>query len=284
MPIWLKLFLFALFFSLLAPGAPSAKPLAVIAPNQPTYDKPLGGDENKNATAKREKELEADMLLGLVDPFEYAGKDMDRPQMFAVRIFNPSEDGFSEERRDLLGDLEEIRHLDTKAWGANAALDKPGLYQFIMETKPWWDEEEGIFFRQQAKVIAPVLGVEEGWDRPVGQPLEITPLTRPFGLTAPALFSGVILKDGKPRAGSVVEMGYINSPKQKVPTDWHRVFKTKTDERGKFSFVLNRPGWWYCQVNAPASPLKGPDGQLKETQESSLLWLYVDAMDPLKTK
>lgn len=262
---------FAFVLSLVLPPLRlAAEPLAVLAPSQPTVDATRVKD-NGGAPAS-----EVDMLLGLVDPFPYTGKDMDSPQMFAVIVYNAGENGFETERRDLLGDLEEIRHIDTRAWGANVAVDRPGLYQFIMETKPWWSEKQNRFLRQQAKVIVPALGVEEGWSEPTGQALEITPLTRPFGLASPALFSGRILADGKPLANTTVEMGYINSPKKKVASEWNKVFKAKTDSLGQFSFVLNRPGWWYCKASVPGSPLKGSDGELKELEKSSLLWLYVD--------
>lgn len=270
---------FLLFLSLICVNV-RAEPMAVIAPNQPTFDKKSDPEKGKAES----RDFEAELLLGLVYPFSYSGEDMDMPQMFAAIIFSEGESGLEHERRDLLGDLEEIRHLQTRAWGANVALDKAGLYQFIMESKPWWNEEEQKFLRWNAKVVVPVLGKEEGWNAPIGLGLEILPLTRPFGLTAPALFSGRIIQDGKPRENATVEMGYINSPKQKAPTEWHKVFKAKTDSLGQFSFVLNRPGWWYCKVDSKESPLKGPDGQMKDLTASSLLWLYVDGVPAAKSK
>lgn len=250
--------------------------MAVLAPDQPTIDK----KEND----KKNKTYEVDLLLGLVDPFLYTGKDMDRPQMFAVYILNNDNGNLVQERIDLLGDVEEILHLNTKSWGANVALHKPGLYQFLMETKPWWDEQSKTFFHQQAKMMTPVFGSDQGWDQPVGQPLEIVPLTRPFGLIAPALFTGLVLEDGKPAPNLTVEMGFINSLKIKTPSAWHHMLKTRTNSLGEFSFLLNLAGWWYCKVDMRGDPLKGPDGKLAPVIKSSLFWLYVDEFAAPKKK
>jgi hypothetical protein len=104
---------------------------------------------------------------------------MDMPQMFAsLRFENGAE---QPERQDLLGDVEEIRYLGQKAWGANIALEKAGLYQFIMESRPWWNEAKNHYLQQVCKVVLPVLGQGEGWSVPAGLGFEIVPLTRPFG-------------------------------------------------------------------------------------------------------
>lgn len=141
---------------------------------------------------------EVDVLITMMRPFQHEGLGMDMPQLFAVLRYDeatPVKDGVLQpERRDLLGDVEEIRYLDQKAWGANVALASPGLYQFIIEARPWWDAARDRFVQHYVKTTLPVYGVERGWELPVGQRFEIQPLTRPFGLTAPgALFrSGLV--------------------------------------------------------------------------------------------
>ncbi len=105
-----------IFFNLVSPVF--AQPVTALIPSQPSLEK--GGKQPQN---------EVDVLIALLEPFACTGVDMDRPQFFAVLYypenFNP--DGMQPELRPLLGDVEEIRYLDKKAWGANVAIEKPGL-------------------------------------------------------------------------------------------------------------------------------------------------------------
>lgn len=223
---------------------------------------------------------EVDVLITMMRPFQHQGLSMDMPQLFSVLRYDdatPSKDGILQpERRDLLGDVEEIRYLDQKAWGANVALASPGLYQFIIEARPWWDAARDRFVQHYVKTTLPVYGVERGWELPVGQRFEIQPLTRPFGLTAPALFSGRALLNGRPLPGATVRMARINTDKSTAPTPWHEQLEARTDSVGQFSFVLNQAGWWCCMAIAPGDPLRGPDGQPKPLELGALFWLYVD--------
>jgi len=251
--------------------AATASPEQAAAPVQNTAQPP----------AAPQIDEEVDVLVTMMRPFQYEGLIMDMPQLFAVLRYDkdtPMKDGVAQpERRDLLGDMEEIRYLNQKAWGTNVALTKPGLYQFIIEGRPWWDATHGRFLQHYVKTTLPVYGVERGWSLPVGQRFEIVPLSRPFGLTAPAMFSGVVLMDGKPLAAASVRMARINTEKRSVPTSWHEDIAARTDSKGEFSFVLNQPGWWCCMASIPGDPLKGPDGQPKPLQLGALFWLYVDS-------
>ncbi|WP_022656542.1 DUF4198 domain-containing protein [uncultured Desulfovibrio sp.] len=262
-------------------------------PATPGAAKPAGADR-RNATGpvssdavKGEGELqtppiseEVDVLISMMRPFRHEGLPMDMPQLFSVLRYDdstPVKDGaLQPERRDLLGDVEEIRYLDQKAWGANVALSRPGLYQFIIEARPWWDAARDRFAQHYVKTTLPVYGVERGWELPVGQRFEIQPLTRPFGLTAPALFSGRALFNGKPLDNARVRMARVNTDKQNALTHWHEELAARTDGEGRFAFVLNQPGWWCCAATAAGDPLKGQDGQPKPLELGALFWLYVD--------
>lgn len=122
-----------------APAAKEAKNNADSGKDAPAE---AAGEENKAQAAAQPAppplNAEVDMLISLMRPREHAAQPMDMPQLFAVlrhdagtRFVNGTP---QPERRDLLGDMEESLYLDTKAWGANVAIDQPGLYQFITET------------------------------------------------------------------------------------------------------------------------------------------------------
>ncbi len=226
---------------------------------------------------------EVDLLITRMDPFHQQGQAMSMPQLFAVLRFDAhtprKNDVPQPERMDLLGDVEEITYLDKQAWAANVALNKPGLYQFIIETRPWWDAATQRYEQHYIKSFLPIYDVEDGWYEAAGLPVEILPLSRPFGLTAPCYFSGRVVEHGQPRPGVIVRASRINTDGQKVPTRWHEELVVRTDERGQFGLVLPRPGWWCCMAEMPGTPLKGPDGTACPLRLGSGLWFYVDAAD-----
>lgn len=272
---------FLLFFLLGYFACAYAWPVTALVPSQPSIE----GKKRPEAKKQTAQILdEIDMLMALLEPFDHIGLDMEMPQFFGSKRypanFDPSGEG--PELTNLLGDVEEIRYLDKKAWGANVALPDPGLYQFVLEARPWWNEDKKMYMHQQAKVLLPVLGVENGWNVSFGQSFEILPLNRPFGLTAPALFSGRVLLDGNPLADIAVHMGRINPGSATAITQWHKFLEARTDDDGQFSFVLSEPGWWYCEAAIRGAPLKGPDGEMRELERSTVFWLYVDAPAEVK--
>lgn len=247
-------------------------PVTALIPSQPSLDK------------NSEPPNEVDVLICLLNPFTHTGIDMDMPQFFAVLYYPENFDAatMQPEMRPLLGDVEQIRYLDSKAWGSNVAIDKPGLYQFVLEARPWFDSKRDIYLHQQAKVAMPAFGGHKGWGTPFGQSFEILPLTRPFGLTAPALFSAQLLMDGKELANVPIHMGSIHRAPAPAITKFHEYLEARTDSNGQFSFILNESGWWYCEASILGAPLKGPDGKMRDLERSTVFWLYVDA--PAKAK
>lgn len=263
------------------PGAAIAEEdiVTVFVPSVPGIEKLLSENrteiQNKKSIWKNDDIPEADILMSLMKPGAYLPYPMDMPQSFAM-IFQADAEGAEPVRRDLLGDVEEIRYLDKKAWGANVALAEPGLYQFILEGKPFWDERKEIFLQQSAKLFLPVLSDGSGWSSPVSQGLEIVPLTRPYGLSSPALFSARVMSDGNAVSGALVKAGRMNINKKAPATRWLDILETVTGPDGIFSIVLNQAGWWYCEAVVQGEPLKGPDGQMKEAVKSAIIWLYVN--------
>lgn len=229
--------------------------------------------------APQQLKEEVDLLIVGMEAFRYRGVAIDPPRIFTIYRFDKDAENPKRpaKREDRLGDIEEIRYLNQKAWGANVGLDRPGLYQFVIETQPWWSQSEAGYERHIVKTMLPVFGEDWGWDLPLGLSHEIVPLVRPFGLFSPALFAARVLVNGKPAAGVPVQVFRINTEKTKVPTPWHEEMHLRTLPDGTFAVVLNRAGWWCCTATREGAPLKGPDGQPSPLKESALFWLYVDA-------
>lgn len=275
-----------ILLGLMAHAATARAQYAVLLPDQPTREREGKNDEKR-----------MDVLLSLVDPFSQRAQDMERPQMLAVVRHIPRAEqkntaeerkeaprnvpAFTTQREDLLGDLEEIRYQGKKAWAAHVALNAPGLYQLTTETRPFWNEERGVFEQQFVKTILPVFGAEQGWDAAAGLKFEVLPLTRPFGLMAPALVTGDVRLSGESLADRMVRIARLNTENRPLPTDWHTVQVVKTNASGEFSFICPLPGWWAFMATAPGDVLKGPDGQPKPLEMRAVFWVYVD--DPKAT-
>lgn len=221
---------------------------------------------------------EVDLLMGGMDPFRYRGISMDPPRLFTIYRFDKNLDNPNEAaaREDRLGDIEEIRYLDQKAWGANVGLNRPGLYQFTIETQPWWEPTGAGYAQHLVKVMLPVYGEDWGWHLPLNLSFEIVADVRPFGLMAPALFKGHVLVGGKPAPDLDVTVCRINVEKTQVSTPWNENVALRTGPDGSFAAVLNKPGWWCFQASRQGAPLKSPDGQPSPLTISTLFWLYVD--------
>ncbi len=222
---------------------------------------------------------EIDLLIAGMEPARGKGVAMDMPRIFTIQRFerDAARPDQPASRQDLLGDVEEIRYLDQKAWGANVGIARRGLYHFSIETRPWWDAPARSYQQQIVKTIVPVYGEDWGWHLPSGLSFEIVPLVRPFGLTAPAFFAARVLVDGKPASGLEVEIQRISTDGRKPASPWQEAVASRTLESGDVACVLNEPGWWCIQASRQGAPLKGPEGEPSPLRVSTVFWLYVDA-------
>ena len=137
-------------------------------------------------------------------PLEGHYMEMVKPKLFGVM-----HDG---KKTDLLGSLQATKGKspDQDAsftfWKADFKVRRPGDYTFYVEPKPYWEPAEDCFIIHYTKVCVDALGLEEGWDEPVGLETEIIPLTRPYGLWTGNLFTGQVLLKGKPVPYAEVEV------------------------------------------------------------------------------
>jgi len=219
------------------------------------------------------KVLELSVLF--CHPFEQAGLEMAKPKAFGVIA------GGSKE--DLLGSLKQTQALGKRAWSAQYNLKRPGVYIFFVDPEPYWEPAEDKFISHYTKVVVPVFGEEEGWDKEVGQKTEIVPLTRPFGLYAGNLFQGIVKVDGKPSPYAEVEIEFYNKDKKfEAPNEYMVTQVVKADRNGVFTYAVPKEGWWgFAALNTADFKLK-KDGKDKAVEIGAVMWVYFSDWDMKK--
>jgi len=165
------------------------------------------------------------------------------------------------------------RTVDGKAaWQASYRIAAPGDYVFFLEPAPYYEPAERTWLVHYTKVVVD-FGSGEGWDRLVGLPLEIEPLSRPYGLWTGNVFRGVVRRDGKPLPGANIEIEWLNDGSVKAPSDPFVTQVVKTDAAGTFSYALPRAGWWGFNALAEGPETTAPDGGPARTELGGTIWV-----------
>ncbi len=182
-------------------------------------------------------------------------------------------------REDLLASLTPREVEGKRAYTADYRVKKPGDYVFFVEPAPYWEPAEGVMIVHYAKVIVDAFGAEEGWDSEVGLPVEITPLTRPYGLWAGNLFSGIVKQDGKPVPNALVEVEWRNDGSITPPADPFITQMVKADANGVFHYAMPRAGWWgFAALLEGDAPMKNPEGKDVPVEAGALIWVRAREM------
>jgi len=219
--------------------------------------------------------------IKFIHPLEMHYMDMTKPKQFG--IFKGGK------KTDLLPTLTEAKGKSPDQdknfthWKTEYQIKRPGDYTFYVEPTPYWEPAEDSFIVHYTKVCVNALGLEEGWDEPVGLETEIIPLSRPYGLWTNNIFTGQVLFKGKPVAGTEVEIEYLNeSPGNpaivKAPSDPYFTQVVKTDANGVFSYAMPRAGWWgFAALNEADWKLK-KDGVEKGVEIGAVYWVHTADM------
>ncbi len=230
-----------------------------------------------NTTVTQDDPKSITLELKFIHPMEMQYMEMEKPKRFGV--FHKGES------HDLLGSLKSAKGKGADQertftfWKADFDIKRPGDYTFFMEPAPYWEPAEDKFIVHYTKVCVNALGLEEGWDDPVGLDTEIVPLTRPYGLWAGNLFTGRVLVEGKPVPHAEIEVEYLNAPPEngqpvQIPADPFVTQVVKADENGVFSYAMPRAGWWgfAALTDAPGKLVK--DGQPKDVEWGAVYWVH----------
>ena len=225
------------------------------------------------------------MTLGLqlkfIHPMEQHYMEMAKPKAFAV---------FSRgEVTDLLGTVEKKlgrsadQERDFTYWVSDFQIKKPGDYTFYIEPQPYWEPSEDLFIVHYTKVCVSALGLEDGWDQPVGLETEIIPLTRPYGLWTNNLFSGQVLLKGQPAPYAEIEVEYLNesveNPSIVIPSaDPYVTQVVKSDANGVFHYAMPRAGWWGFSAQSEAAWTLPYQGEQKSVEIGAVYWVHTRDM------
>jgi len=163
-------------------------------------------------------------------------------------------------------------------WTAGYDIRRPGDYTFFVEPTPYWEPAEDLYIVHYTKVCVNALGLEEGWDAPVGLETEIVPLTRPYGLWTGNLFTGQVLLKGKPVPHAEVEIEYLNASPGNIsvvlpPADPYVTQVVKADADGIFSYAMPKAGWWGFSALNEADWTIDHEGMKKTVEIGAVYWV-----------
>jgi len=163
-------------------------------------------------------------------------------------------------------------------WQTDYKIHRPGDYTFFVEPAPYWEPAEDKFIVHYTKVCVGALGLESGWDQPVGLETEIVPLSRPYGLWAGNLFSGRVLLKGKPVPFAEIEVEYLNEAAEggpiHPPADPFVTQVIKADANGVFHYAMPKPGWWGFAALSDADWKLQHEGVDKDVEIGAVYWVH----------
>ncbi|MFW5614447.1 MAG: DUF4198 domain-containing protein, partial [Campylobacter hyointestinalis] len=161
-----------------------------------------------NSTIDDPSQAKEKITYKFTHPFEGMMMNLDKPIEAGV---------FVNGKKEIISNLVEKKDGKMSYYEAEYNVKNPGIYQFYMDPKPYFEPAENIFIRHITKTVVDAYGYGEGWDEQIGLKTEIIPLTRPYALYKGNIFSGKVLYKGKPAKNTIVEVEYLNLKGLKAP-------------------------------------------------------------------
>ncbi len=235
----------------------------------------------------------------LIPPFAIATDETGRQLSLDIRFTHPMANGpvmamgkperlgvvTPSGREELTGELEPRRIDGKRAYTADYTLSQPGDHRFYLAPAPYWEPSEGVMIQHFTKVVVNAFGRETDWGQPVGLPVEIVPLTRPYGLWTGNVFRGRVIRDGDPVAHARVEVEWRNDGSIKAPAPAFTTQVVRADADGVFSYAMPRAGWWGFSALVEADePVENPDGKAVPLEQGGLIWVHTRDMTAAKTE
>jgi cobalt/nickel transport protein len=206
------------------------------------------------------------LTLSFSHPFEGVGMELVKPAVFGVMA--------NGKKVDLLGSLKKTKVMGHTAWTVDYKVQRPGVYMFYMEPKPYWEPAEDCFIVHYTKTVVTAFGDDEGWDEEVGLKTEIVPVSKPYGLYAGNLFQGVVKLNGKPVPYAEVEVEYYNEGgAAEAPADYMITQTIKADGNGVFSYAVPKAGWWGFAALNPSDKKMKQGSEEKDVELGAVIWV-----------
>jgi cobalt/nickel transport protein len=162
-----------------------------------------------------------------------------------------------------------------------------GDYTYVLEPAPYYEEPEDKYIQQITKTVVNIGGLPGAWDQPLGLPVEIVPLDKPYANWVGGVFRAVVLSDGKPVPHAEIEVEYLNhepdiaarrfDPEGKVaaPQASFITLSIRADALGQVTIGLPKAGWWgICALDLD----DGLTHEGKELSVDAVLWIKATDM------
>lgn len=161
-----------------------------------------------------------------------------------------------------------------------------GDYAIVVVPYPYWEPAENLYIQQITKLFINKGGFDTDWKkRCVKNYPEIVPLVKPYDVVAGALFRGVVIdNNGKPVAGAVVEVEYLNFDVDmtknmlvgdpKIKNEKIGVTTLITDANGVFAYIPKKKGYWgFAALSAGTQK----SFNSKKLEQGPVIWIKVAA-------
>ena len=238
-----------------------------VAPAYAHFQMIVPSDEVVSAGESRQ--LNLDLLF--THPFEGMGLNMQKPKRFGVWVAG--------QETDLMHSLRETQYRDRvgetlSAYQAGYKIRKPGDHIFFVEPQPYWEAAEERFIIHYTKTVVNAFGMEEGWDHELNLPVEIVPLTRPYGIWTNNVFRGIVKHNGQAVPFARVEVEYFNDKGEiEAPADPFITQVIKTDANGVFTYAMPKSGWWGMAALIEADETMSHEGKTYPVELGAVLWV-----------
>jgi uncharacterized GH25 family protein len=212
-------------------------------------------------------------------PFEH--QLFDAPPLAGAYVLTPAG-----KRVDLAKRFEKVQvpGADKKpvtAYRLQFTPEQRGDYVFVVHAQPAWIEDEKEWLEDTARVVLHVQA-QKGWHAEGDGPLQLLPLTRPYGLQPGAVFQAQALytersgAPAKPWPGATFEIERYNAaPPKKLPPDEHVTRTARADPNGVVTTTLPEPGWWGVTAVQELGT-RDRDGKSYPVRRRASLWVWVD--------
>jgi cobalt/nickel transport protein len=162
-----------------------------------------------------------------------------------------------------------------------------GDYTFVLKPAPYYEQQEDKYIQQITKTVINIGGIPGAWDQPLGLPVEIVPLDKPYANWVGGVFRAVVLADGEPVPHAEIEVEYLNhepdiaarrfDPEGKVtaPQGSFTTLSIRADAQGQVMIGLPKAGWWgLCALDLD----DGLTHEGKELSVDAVLWIKATDM------